>query len=535
MDGDEDGKPDAYEAVHNNDLAEASSYVDSVMSQPICAVMRTPIGSRRKRFLSAQRPIAQLKKRKDSSPKSSSSKDSEDLSSASGSYYRSDDSSDDDFDLDAEELASDSGSKGLRRIVRAKRDRKGEKTKPQRNATRETEADVHGQKSDISLTLNALSILEGKIDKMNDRFDEIKQSNNDTINKLREEIKSVRNEFSNRLDGFTKKVETRVTETLQKTIDSKVKAVQKDMKKEMSKEISKLSEILLRDVEHSSTKVSTLDTNLQQLQETVGDVLDQSSARPRVLEDRARNIVIRNLQDSEGENTLNKVNALIKDGLKLREAVCIHAERKQSQVETQCGVIIATCDTNESKREIMRAKSNLRNSRAYERVFIEHDMPVQERNQIANLRRLVSAVGKDSLRMRGSKVVFNEYNGQYNDTGHYNGRERNRSYNNDSSSARENYWSDRDSNNPSRGEHRSDRDSYQTRSNRDSRSDRDTYSRSAGDNRYDREGFSQSEGDQHSRQPRNYESSGRDTRGQSRRDQHGPSERNPTYARNLRQ
>ena len=112
LDGDGDGKPDASEADHNNDLAEASSYVDSVMSQPICTVMRTLIGNRRKHFLSAPTADSTVEKRKDSSPKSSSSKDSEDLSSASGSYYRSDDSSDDDFVLDAEELASESGSKG---------------------------------------------------------------------------------------------------------------------------------------------------------------------------------------------------------------------------------------------------------------------------------------------------------------------------------------------------------------------------------------------------------------------------------------
>ena len=57
---------------------------------------------------------------------------------------------------------------------------------------------------------------------MNYRFDEIKESNNATIDT---EINSVRCEFSSRMEGLAKKVETRVTETLQKTTDSKIKAV----------------------------------------------------------------------------------------------------------------------------------------------------------------------------------------------------------------------------------------------------------------------------------------------------------------------
>ena len=43
-------------------ISEANSYVNNAMVQPICAVMRTPIRGRRKRFLSAPSPCSTVKK-----------------------------------------------------------------------------------------------------------------------------------------------------------------------------------------------------------------------------------------------------------------------------------------------------------------------------------------------------------------------------------------------------------------------------------------------------------------------------------------
>ena len=138
------------------------------------------------------------------------------------------------------------------------------------------------------------------------------------------------------------------------------------------------------------------------------------------------NIAIRNLADSDSENTLNKVNALIKDCLRLRNSSCHKAVRKPARGDNQNGVVIATCGCPDDKREIMQNKSKPKDKRQYERVYIEHDRSPAERKQISNLRKLVNVAGRDPLRVQGSRVVFaqqdedrnnNEYNSRVRDTG----------------------------------------------------------------------------------------------------------------------
>ena len=83
--------------------------------------------------------------------------------------------------------------------------------------------------TDISVTLKALSLLEQKIDK---GFDEIKERNAKSINKIDTQLKSVRTEFNHRTDGLTKKVEAKVTETVLSNMNDKLKNV-KVISKEM--------------------------------------------------------------------------------------------------------------------------------------------------------------------------------------------------------------------------------------------------------------------------------------------------------------
>lgn len=252
------------------------------------------------------------------------------------------------------------------------------------------------QDTDISVTLKALSILEKKIDQ---RFDELKESNTVSINKLQTEIHSVRRDFNHRIDGLSKKVEARVTDTVLKNVNDKMKNVKSDLRREISRELS-------RELSNDD-KVESLKRQIEEIQGTVSDVINHTS-NSRASDDIALNIAIRNLGERENENTLNKVNALIKDGLRLRNISCKKAVRKQARSDLQQGVVIATCESLDAKKEIMKNKSKLKDIRQYERVFIEHDRPRAERNQISNLRRLVNVVGRDRLRVQGSRVVFTE-------------------------------------------------------------------------------------------------------------------------------
>lgn len=260
----------------------------------------------------------------------------------------------------------------------------------------ETETD-----SDIVIMLKALTILEKKIDR---RFDEIKENNSDSIRQIKVEIDAVKSDFNNRMEGLTKKVESKVTDSVQKIITEKLKTAQSDLKKNVSRTVS---QELKKDIDNAQYRMNRLDDSIKNLQDLVNDVMSNNDPTSKVREEeRAHNIVIRNLPETENENTLNKVNALIKDGLNLRAANCTRAVRKQSRRESQSGVVIATCCDRDAKADIMKAKSNLKRHRVYEHVFIEHDRPRSERNQISSLRTLVQAVGRDKVRMRGSRVIY---------------------------------------------------------------------------------------------------------------------------------
>jgi hypothetical protein len=124
-----------------------------------------------------------------------------------------------------------------------------------------------------------------------------------------------------------------------------------------------------------------------------------------------RNIVIRNLPETHGENVLNKVNYLIRDGLRLNLSVS-SAERKKSYKDGLSGIIVAQLGTTENKRKVMDNKAKLQSSKMYSKIFIDHDKTKEQRDNEANFRELAKAVG--SLRVKGNNVVSSQPSDSYN-------------------------------------------------------------------------------------------------------------------------
>ena len=56
---------------------------------------------------------------------------------------------------------------------------------------------------------------------MDNQFDAIRKNNDSVIKQLQEDIGKVRSVFNNRFEGLTKKVETRVSETVTKKVEEK--------------------------------------------------------------------------------------------------------------------------------------------------------------------------------------------------------------------------------------------------------------------------------------------------------------------------
>jgi hypothetical protein len=118
-------------------------------------------------------------------------------------------------------------------------------------------------------------------------------------------------------------------------------------------------------------------------------------------------IVIKNLKETN-ESTDVQVNDILKYGLRLKMKV-ESLERKQTRRDGEIGVVVAKCKTKEDKNEIMKSKSNLRNTRTYKNVYIEHDRPKSERNTISNLKTIAGVIGNEKVMIRGNRLLPRRY------------------------------------------------------------------------------------------------------------------------------
>ena len=114
--------------------------------------------------------------------------------------------------------------------------------------------------------------------------------------------------------------------------------------------------------------------------------------------------VVRALPEGKSENIVNKVNAVLKDGLKLKVTVK-SAERKKAKQEGRPGIVVAKCASAQDRKAIMAKKKDLKDSRQYKDVMIEYYKSPEQLSQEASLRTLVKAVAKDTLTVRNGKVI----------------------------------------------------------------------------------------------------------------------------------
>ncbi|CAG2192512.1 unnamed protein product [Mytilus edulis] len=119
-------------------------------------------------------------------------------------------------------------------------------------------------------------------------------------------------------------------------------------------------------------------------------------------------VIVRNLPESNGENVLNKVNALIKDGLHLKDVKAVSADRTKSYKEGKFGVVIVAFKSMNEKRKVMDKKRNLKDSRNFKDIFIENDLSKSQRILNNNLRNIVNAIGENRLEIKGGRVRTRE-------------------------------------------------------------------------------------------------------------------------------
>lgn len=149
-----------------------------------------------------------------------------------------------------------------------------------------------------------------------------------------------------------------------------------------------------------------IDTMIERVKAVESDKRHSSDTRDNE-ELRKRRIILRNLEERENENIVERVIRVI-EYLKIKDVKIVAAERKESKVSSRPGVVVATLRSAGEKEQVMKAKSVLRNSSRYKNVYIEHDIPSYHRKIQNNLHTIVNTLGKDKLHYKGTRVYVSE-------------------------------------------------------------------------------------------------------------------------------
>lgn len=209
---------------------------------------------------------------------------------------------------------------------------------------------------------------------------------------LSSDIKNSQDSLSKRIDNLEKELECKIIEKISGLISATIKAEVDSLRSEYNSEVDSLKQ-----------KVSALEASFAEMVKNSGNLSDPIAA----LEERKKRVVIRNLPEDKNESrqtTLDKVNALIKDGCKLSDVTITSVERKSIKSKKP-GLIIATCDNFEQKQKLMKAKSHLKNFQKYNKVYLENDYSQEIRTCDSNFRTLLKVMGKErQFRVAGGKV-----------------------------------------------------------------------------------------------------------------------------------
>ncbi len=125
-----------------------------------------------------------------------------------------------------------------------------------------------------------------------------------------------------------------------------------------------------------------------------------------------RTLVIKNLPETEGESTCDRVKAFFVDGLGLKDSQfnIEKAQRKGDPNTTRnySRVVVTILKDKDAIKLVMKSKSKLKNNEQYKKVYINMDKPFLERKMENSLRTLINTVAKDQLLIKGGRVVTKE-------------------------------------------------------------------------------------------------------------------------------
>ncbi|KAH3734627.1 hypothetical protein DPMN_041066 [Dreissena polymorpha] len=225
------------------------------------------------------------------------------------------------------------------------------------------------------------------------------------FDKLSSDVHMMYMGFNECFDQFEKTLESRITNKVSQILDKRVNSVLEKIKRGVDQKLDTKFEQFADTVKADlADDLAAIRGQIDSLS-TMRHPVTISNVSQQIAPDRSLSVVIRNLPETASDSTSAKVNAMLKDGLKLSNITVSKAERKKSRNESRPGVVIATFKCKEDKQTVMNAKSDLRHINQYSKIFINHDLAPEQRKNSQNFANILSAIKSDNLTMRGTRIV----------------------------------------------------------------------------------------------------------------------------------
>ena len=203
------------------------------------------------------------------------------------------------------------------------------------------------------------------------------------IAKLAENVNSMGSRLEKKISDIEGNVEKRLTVKFNTVITDRVK-----------NEVDKLKEEI-------DSEVNAFKDKVENLEKSYAQIVASSDSRAVKESNVNLNVIVKNLPADQRESAKsglqNKVLCLIKDGLKLMNVNVTNAIRKSVNSDSnKPGIVVVTLENLEQKKLILKSKQVLKHSSRYSNVYIENEIPYEQRINNFNNRTILKALGKDS-------------------------------------------------------------------------------------------------------------------------------------------
>ena len=142
---------------------------------------------------------------------------------------------------------------------------------------------------------------------------------------FKEEVKKVADRVDDKFENMEKRISKNVVDAVSKDIANKIKS---SVEKAVAEKLGTIKDEIKEDI-------AALQLDVDNLKEENED--DEKSRAKKL------NFVIYNLEEGKNENLENKVNAMIREGMKVRDVTIRRCERKNAREGTDPGIVIAQC------------------------------------------------------------------------------------------------------------------------------------------------------------------------------------------------